>query len=62
MIPQIKTIYAPIQKYQSILGTHWDNENGAGIEGSSAAAVGDSYVSQKVCLISTFALYLMPYS
>ncbi|KAH9976819.1 hypothetical protein BGW80DRAFT_1290785 [Lactifluus volemus] len=44
---KIKTIYAAIRKYQNIPGTHWDNENGAGIEGSSAAAVWDSYVSQK---------------
>ncbi|KAG1876150.1 hypothetical protein C8R48DRAFT_553288, partial [Suillus tomentosus] len=35
----LKNIFHAIEKYRNQTGVHWDNETGAGIEGTAAAAV-----------------------
>ncbi|KAG1771391.1 hypothetical protein EV702DRAFT_1202000 [Suillus placidus] len=40
----LKQIYNAIEKYCNQTGVHWDNEIGAGIEGSAADAVWATYI------------------
>ncbi|KAG2065983.1 hypothetical protein BDR04DRAFT_1160859 [Suillus decipiens] len=40
----LKKIFNQIEIYRNISGFHWDNECGAGIEGTTAASVWDTYV------------------
>ncbi|KAG2066415.1 hypothetical protein BDR04DRAFT_1160304, partial [Suillus decipiens] len=43
----LKKIFNQIEIYRNISGSHWDNERGAGIEGTAAASVWDTYVDPK---------------
>ncbi|KIK90533.1 hypothetical protein PAXRUDRAFT_801372 [Paxillus rubicundulus Ve08.2h10] len=47
---QIKTIFSEIEKYQNLSGMHWDNENGAGINGMDAEAVWEADVKDHKAL------------
>ncbi|KAG1823523.1 uncharacterized protein BJ212DRAFT_1476396 [Suillus subaureus] len=44
----LKATFNSIEKYCNQTGVHWDNETGAGIEGSVADAVWKSYLAVKV--------------
>ncbi|KAI9573967.1 hypothetical protein HD554DRAFT_2210351 [Boletus coccyginus] len=44
---QLKAIYAAISHYRNQSGFHWDNENGANIQGTTASQVFDTYVAKK---------------
>ncbi|KAI9457695.1 hypothetical protein HD554DRAFT_2141816 [Boletus coccyginus] len=44
---QLKAIYAAISHYCNQSGFHWDNENGANIQGTAASQVFDTYVAKK---------------
>ncbi|KAG2078899.1 hypothetical protein BDR04DRAFT_1112263 [Suillus decipiens] len=46
----LKKIFNQIEIYHNISGSHWDNERGAGIEGTTAASVWDTYVDPKMIL------------
>jgi hypothetical protein len=46
---QLKTTYKTIEAYTCVSGAHWDNVNGANIQGTAATAIFNSYVTQKVC-------------
>jgi hypothetical protein len=50
--PQLKGIFRGIVTYkETTSGTHWDNVNGAGIDGSAASSAWDNYIkASKVCL------------
>ncbi|KAG1720209.1 hypothetical protein EDB19DRAFT_1836096 [Suillus lakei] len=43
----LKKIYNQIEIYHSVSGFHWDNVWGAGIEGTAAGSVWDTYVDPK---------------
>lgn len=46
---QLKSTYKAIEAYHhNVSGAHWDDTNGANIQGAAAGAVFDAYVSQKV--------------
>jgi hypothetical protein len=45
---QLKMTYKTIEAYTRVSGAHWDNVNGANIQGTAATAVFNSYVTQKV--------------
>ncbi|KAG2076116.1 hypothetical protein BDR04DRAFT_1149842 [Suillus decipiens] len=45
-------IFNQIEIYCNISGSHWDNEQGAGIEGTAAASVWDTYVNPKGQLLA----------
>lgn len=45
---QLKATFKVIHAYHNVSGAHWDDINGANIEGTAAATVFDAYVSQKV--------------
>jgi hypothetical protein len=45
---QIKATFKAIEAYRNVSGAHWDNTNGANVEGSASAAVFEGYVSLKV--------------
>ena len=40
--------WVSLDTYHNSSGAHWDNTNGVNIQGTAAAAVFDTYVSQKV--------------
>ncbi|KAF8237818.1 hypothetical protein L208DRAFT_1054826, partial [Tricholoma matsutake] len=44
----LKSTYNTIQIYQNGSGFHWDNENGAKIEGEAADKVWQSYIRTKM--------------
>ncbi|KAG1824517.1 uncharacterized protein BJ212DRAFT_1295665 [Suillus subaureus] len=43
----LKKIFNQIEIYHNVSGFHWDNVRGAGIEGTAAASVWDTYVDPK---------------
>ncbi|KAG2067982.1 hypothetical protein BDR04DRAFT_1158481 [Suillus decipiens] len=43
----LKKIFNQIEIYCNVSGFHWDNEQGAGIEGTAAASVWDTHVDPK---------------
>ncbi|KAG1800466.1 uncharacterized protein HD556DRAFT_1230709 [Suillus plorans] len=45
----LKKTFNQIEVYRNVSGFHWDNVRGAGIEGTAAASVWDTYVAAKVC-------------
>jgi hypothetical protein len=47
-LSQLKMTYKTIEAYTHVSGAHWDNVNGANIQGTTATAVFNSYVAQKV--------------
>jgi hypothetical protein len=49
---QIKFIYSSIQKYKIRTRMHWDNTNGANINGEAAERVWNNYIAQKVCWLT----------
>ncbi|KAG1790749.1 hypothetical protein EV424DRAFT_1279702, partial [Suillus variegatus] len=40
----LKKTFNQIEVYRNVSGFHWDNVRGAGIEGTAAASVWDTYV------------------
>ncbi|KAG2029554.1 hypothetical protein BDR03DRAFT_987677 [Suillus americanus] len=44
----LKKIFNQIEIYRNVSGFHWDNVRGAGIEGTAAASVWDTYIDPKV--------------
>ncbi|KAG2354253.1 hypothetical protein BDR07DRAFT_1210496, partial [Suillus spraguei] len=47
MISALKQTYNVIQKYHQQSGVHWDNTQGANIEGEAAGSVWNEYISKK---------------
>ncbi|KAG2368004.1 hypothetical protein BDR07DRAFT_1478596 [Suillus spraguei] len=48
----LKKIFNQIEIYCNVSGFHWDNERGAGIEGTAAASVWDTYIDAKKSCIT----------
>ncbi|KAG1816336.1 uncharacterized protein BJ212DRAFT_1503075 [Suillus subaureus] len=46
----LKKIFNQIKIYCNVSGFHWDNVQGAGIKGTAAASVWDTYVDPKMIL------------
>ncbi|KAG2337271.1 hypothetical protein BDR05DRAFT_952723, partial [Suillus weaverae] len=58
----LKLVYNAIEAYCNKSGCHWDNNHRANIEGSSAEAVWDEYVSKKTnALLKPFKTIGWPY-
>ncbi|KAG1906310.1 uncharacterized protein F5891DRAFT_975719 [Suillus fuscotomentosus] len=43
----LKKTFNQIEVYRNVSGSHWDNVQGAGIEGTAAASIWDTYVVAK---------------
>jgi hypothetical protein len=46
---QLKGIYDTIERFCEGSGLHWDDINGAAIQGEAATAVFDTFVAQVCC-------------
>jgi hypothetical protein len=54
---QCRTIFAAINKWKGLSGTHWDDERGANITTNADAKVWDEFVANKVCSLPSQLRY-----